>query len=244
MKICLGFFGFIRSFITKSDFEYFKKILPSNSIIDIIVSCPDKLGEFDTESSSETIYKTLNEIFIGHTIEIYLYSYNPSKFVEKQEELKLPFFSSETQFYSYRILSLQNSISELCKKIKNYDISIITRFDLFSTIRTLGNVNFNNIQKTIYIWRTTPYESEEDAEDRIIISSQDGIDKLSYLYDSAHEHLEIYSVLTSEKILGKYLNSFTDLIKEKQSGIEIGLSRFLSEKYGNSFRKKCDQFKK
>jgi len=241
-RICIGFFGFIRSYITKEQFTAFKSLLPKEATVDIVISCPDTLGELDTTSSRDDIYKNLNDVFDGHTLTVNLYSYNPKPFIARQIELGLPPLSQKTNMHTYRILSLHNSISELCKRIHGYDTVLLTRFDIFSSISNLGTMVDMALHDSIYIWRTIPYESCEDAEDRIIISSQKGIDILSKLYDSAKEHLHIYSgdSLNSEVCIGKYLSLFTDLIKYKQSSLSIGLSPYVNAKYESGFISKIN----
>jgi hypothetical protein len=132
----------------------------------------------------------------------------------------------------------------LCGFIKDngilYDTNIITRFDIFSSIKSFGNCLHVMTDSIAYIWRTIPYESKDDAEDRIIIGSYSLINAISHLYNSIYN---IYhtdpSNFTSEKIIGSYLKLFKDIVLLNQSNINIGLSPTLNDKYTNEFENKC-----
>jgi hypothetical protein len=56
---------------------------------------------------------------------------------------------------------LHYSMSMLCGFIKDngilYDTNIITRLDLFSSIKSFGNCLHVMIDSIAYIWRTIPY---------------------------------------------------------------------------------------
>lgn len=228
----------------------FIKLLPQDSTIDIYINTPNRFSEFDNEILSyDTIsnyIKVLYDIDQIKNVYINIYDYNPSIFILRSLEFNLPHKNTYNNIYPFRILSLHYSISTLCKLIidsnKSYDTYILTRFDIFPTITSLGDCINNTSDNTIYIWRTIPYKSNDDAEDRIIIGSNEAMNILSKLYYS-----DIYNIYNqnpenfcSEKIIGAYVKS-QNLIAAEQSNIVIGLSPSLHVKYTTEFEVLCNK---
>ena len=136
------------------------------------------------------------------------------------------------------------SISELskyilCSNIK-YDFIILTRYDMLSEITDFGNADRFKEKNTIFLWRTCPYISKEDAEDRIIVSSMLGLEKLSYLYDDYEKLLITENNHFSERIIGMQLNLYDELIKKEQN-IIMNLSPYKSIKYSKEFDDNCNK---
>jgi len=247
-RICIGFFGFIRNPINYKIFNEFKSSLPENSIIDIFITCPNKVNEYDNDTDiidiNSKIIKDLSSSFDNCNIYIDIYNYEPLIFIKKARELGLPDY---TNYPIYRLFSLHYSISRLSTNIIkftkdnniNYNSVIITRFDIMN----IGIKNFSNFVKTIdknmmYVYRY-PYNNrvDADAEDRIIISSIEGIEVLCNLYDNKNGSKDIYNKLESEAILSKYLISFPNIKMLPQDGMNIPFSPSLKVKYSNESRK-------
>jgi len=88
--------------------------------------------------------------------------------------------------------------------------------------------------------RTCPIINTEEAEDRIILTSKLGLEKLKnlyYIYDDCHSYKQ-YNIenhkFIPEYILNKYLNKFNDLLKLPQTNIIIGPSPYGQFKYVNN----------
>ena len=123
----------------------------------------------------------------------------------------------------------------------SYDTHILTRFDIFPSITSFGSCIHTITDNRIYIWRTIPYISQDDAEDRIIISSKESLYILSCLYDSNIYNLfhnNLHNFL-SEKIIGTYLKSHNILLMN-QTNINIGLSPYMNVKYTSEFNSMCN----
>lgn len=249
MKICLGFYGFIRTNITHENVTLFLNTLPSNSVIDIYIYTPNRINEFDSETITKNVVieytNTFKNIPQIKNIFIEVYDYDPIIFILKSQEYNLPFKNVYNNIYPFRILSLHYSMSMLCGFIKDngilYDTNIIKRLDLFSSIKSFGNCLHVMIDSIAYIWRTIPYESKDDAEDRIIIGSHSIINAISHLYNNSIYniyHTDPYN-FTSERIIGSYLKLFKDIVLINQSNINIGLPPTLNDKYTNEFENKC-----
>lgn len=254
MKVCLGFYGFIRTNITHENVISFLNLLPPASEIDLYVYIPNRFNEFDSETMTNDSIKSYLDVFckISQIKNVFFkcYDYDPQIFILKSKEYNLPFKNMYNNIYPFRIISLHYSISMLCEFIQNfgilYDTNIITRFDIFASIKSLGNCINTMTNNVAYIWRTIPYQSKDDAEDRIIICSQSIISALSHLYNS-----NVYNTyhddplnFTSERIIGKYLKLFKDAILMEQTDINIGLSPVLANKYTMQFENKCNNLLK
>jgi len=254
MKICLGFYGFIRTNITHENVILFLNTLPANAIIDIYIYTPNMFNEFDSEIITQNAIIEYVNVFQNipqiKNIFIKVYEYDPLIFILKSQEYNLPFKNAYNNIYPFRILSLHYSMSMLCSFIKGnsilYDTYIITRFDIFPSIKSFGNCIHVMVENIAYIWRTIPYESKDDAEDRIIIGSHNVIDAISNLYNN-----NIYNIyhtdpchFISERIIGAYLKLFKDIVLMNQSNINIGLSPMLAVKYTNKFENKCNNLLK
>ena len=251
MKICLGFYGFIRTHITRENVILFLNTLPSNRVIDIYISTPNRFNEFDSETITENIIIEYTNVFKNipqiKNIFIKVYEYDPRIFILKSQEYNLPFKNVYNNIYPFRILSCHYSMSMLCSFIKDngilYDTNIITRFDIFSSIKSFGNCVHVMTENIGYIWRTIPYESKDDAEDRIIIGSHSIINAISHLYNN-----NIYNIyhtedpynFTIERILGSYLKLFKDIVLLDQSKIDMGVSPTIYDKYTHEFDNKCN----
>lgn len=249
MNICLGFFGFIRNSIYYDNIISLIQLLPPNSTIDVYINTPNRFSEFDNElltnDNISNYIKILYNINQIKNIYINIYDYEPSIFILKSLKYNLPKVNKYNNIYPFRILSLHYSISTLCSFIINnnklYDTHILTRFDIIPSIKSLGDCINIIPENNIYIWRTIPYRSNDDAEDRIIIGSNKSINILSTLYFS-----DIYNIyhlnpesFNSEKIIGKYIKS-QNIIALEQNNIVIGLSPSLQIKYTKEFELLCD----
>ena len=246
MNLCLGFFGFIRTLITPSEFNRFLELLPNNSTLDIFISCPNKINELDSDTlvlNTDIFTEDMYDIFKNRNIYVNLYRYIPDIFREKSRNLKLPDFSNESRMFPYRIFSLHSSISKLSKFILNhidtntiiYDNIILTRFDIFNSIQSFGTILDTTNTNNVYLWRN--HSDTIYAEDKILITSIHGLKKLANLYESINSETvdTLCSEICSEVIIGKYMKSFDDIILKYQEGICIGLSPFIHVKYEESF---------
>jgi hypothetical protein len=242
-RVCIGFFGFIRNPIDHDVFTRFRKLLPDICIIDIVVSSPNKINEYDDDNNTidtnSEIVENMRSVFGNCNVYIDLYEYNPLIFIKRVRELGL---SDYTDYPTYRIFSQHFSLSRLCKHItqKNkpvYDTILLTRFDIFPSINSLGSLLDQVREDTIHIWRRVPYASDVDAEDRIIISSMNGVHNLCDLYDGALiKDPNIYVRLIPEIILGKYLRT-CNLRLLPQEGISFNASPSIHVKYSDTAKK-------
>lgn len=249
MNICLGFFGFTRQLINHEMFINFIKLLPNGSNIDIFISCPSKLDEIQTgDEINDVEFKThMANVFKDCPVFINTYKYNPHDYIQKTRILEIPDYITTKRIYSFRILSLHFSISLLSniiydytiKENKNYDKIILTRFDIFPTIESFGDCLTQTLEPTIHIWRTCPYKSSTDAEDRVIITNILGLEKIRNLY-TIYDNLNCYRTFSisnndfySEHIIGTYLKSFDNIVLLPQDNIRVGLSSYRNVKYSN-----------
>ena len=249
MNICLGFFGFTRKMITSDDFTKFMKILPPDSNIDIFICCPSKMDEILDDTIDEVKFKEyIQTVFKNKLINFKFYEYDPFEFIIKSRKIYLPDYIINTKLYTFRILSLHFSISllsttiheHMIKENKEYDSIILTRFDIFPLIQSLGDCLMRGKEPVIYIWRTCPYNSIDDAEDRIIITSKYGLEKLKNLYN-IYDSIPYYKSFDisidnfyPEYIIGKYLNRFDEILKLPQKDIILGLSPYMNAKYSSN----------
>ena len=230
MKVAIGFYGFIRTKITRDNVSNFMKLFPSDTTFDIYMNCPNKLKEFDEEQFNIIeMKKELYEIFnfpntnIG---KINLYQYDPFVYINKSQILQFPYYIDSKVYFCcpFRILSLHYGISNICKLISiqniNYDMVVCTRFDVFPHVISIGDcvekINKNNIfiLQEIMDW----------AEDIIFYSSMYGINILSNMYDYMYNEFKIcitQSNLCSEWIIADYLNRFQLLEKKHFNGMKI-----------------------
>jgi hypothetical protein len=250
MKIALGFFGFMRNLITNNDINNFMNMLPNDVIMDIYCIIPNCVSEFDsTLIDFDKLKMELNDVFKHkniRTIVIRQSLYDSGKFVKKSKDLKLPFktFDKLYPLYPFRLLSLFYNISETCKLIQDhYDFTILTRFDLLSTIYCKKIFEKNIDSNLMYIWRSTPYINTNHAEDRCIITGINGVKVLSDLYNNISHIIQNHindSEIMSEIIIGKYLKQFP-LNLCVQYDIQIGLSPYMHTKYTSEFEQKCKE---
>ena len=117
---------------------------------------------------------------------------------------------------------LAKEMIKMSKKIK-YDIFILTRFDIFPTIKSFGKCLDSKNDNDIFIWRTIPYHNGIDAEDRIIITNINGLTALSeiynsitssgtaYIYGQAKYSHETYTKCT--ELLKKYNITYNNMVK-------------------------------
>lgn len=245
-RICIGFFGFIRNPLNIINFNQFRHLLPEKCVIDIIISCPNKINEYDTDVITVEIMKHFYSTFNECNVFIDLYEYEPIMFMKRVRELGLPDY---TCYPTYRIFSQHFSISRLCKKIHKhshenhvwYDNIILTRMDILPGVKSLGCLLEQQTDNTIHIWRRYPYVSNVDAEDRIILSSMNGVIALCDLYESGPKHSGLYEQLVPESILGKYLSLFDKLELLPQEAINLELSPSINVKYSDEARHYFEQ---
>ena len=248
-RICIGFFGFIRKPLNESDFNEFKKLLPEKCVIDILISCPNKMNEYDDDIINLDTMNSLRSAFNACNVNIDLYDYDPIIFIKRVRELGIPDYSS---FPNYRVFSQHFSISRLSKNILKYsqdnslkyDKIILTRMDILPIVKSLGKLLEQQNENVMYLWRRDPYVSDKCAEDRIIISSIDGVRTLCDLYDSVPKNEVLYEEMCPEIILGKYLSLFNNLVLLPQEGIHLGNSPSFHVKYSNFARDYLDKLLK
>jgi hypothetical protein len=240
-RICIGFFGFIRIPITYEIFYEFKKSLPDNSTIDIFITCPNKVNEYDSDTevinTESQIIRDLQSVFKDCNVYVDIYPYEPLIFIKKSRDLGLPDY---TTFPTYRVFSQHYSISKLSTNITKfarnnniyYKSVILTRFDIIGGVKLFSHFIENVDKNIMYIWRH-PYENSPDsqAEDRIIISSIEGVEVLCNLYEGSDKSRDIYSMLYPEIILAKYVSLFPHIRMLPQDNIQIILSPFKVVKY-------------
>ena len=242
MRVALGLFGFIRISVDNicQNFLHFINKLPIDTEIDIYICCPETMYEFSDELLDVNSIKTqLHKIF--KNVYIKTFQYEPFRFIKKYKSLNYNFITQQN-LYSYRFLSMHSNMSELSKYILEsstiYDFSVLTRYDMLSQINNLGDIHRFTEQNAIFIWRTCPYHSREHAEDRIIVTSKYGLEILTNLYEGHSKLIISDAECYPEKILGKYLNLYEDLIKKDQ-GIDMMLSPFKDAKYSVEVKNKC-----
>ncbi len=258
MNVIIAFFGFIRNIIEINEVNKFISLFPANTTFQVVVFSPNKIDEFDKSSMKyETMYK-IRDIFLQHdqikTIDFHYYKYSPYPFIKKAIDLALP---QKTMYhlYPYRILSLHFGISGLCKMImkENYvfDYAVLTRFDIFGSIDSLGDTNRFTEKNSVYIWRLQqtnlwneiPVVIRGYAEDLLFISSKEGINHMQNLFDSEDKLLPegiSQKEMISEKIIGKFLSAEKNLILYPLSDI-IYKKPANKNKYSPEFEKKINE---
>jgi hypothetical protein len=248
-KIAIGFYGFMRKIPEKKIIDNFLNFF-EDSIFDIYYNCPNIFDEFDeTIIDFEEIKKNYNDLFDNLLIKnkyLKFIEYNPKDFIVKAKECNYPFKNNSTNLYSFRILSTCKSINDIAIFINEnsmkYDLIILTRFDIIELIVSIGNVTNTIFKNNIMLWRTTPYISFNDAEDRIIFCSKEAINKLVNLYDSTDsiiKKIESMDKFYTETIIRIFYNSFEDIIKLPQSNVNIILSKNIGNKYSIEFQNNC-----
>lgn len=236
MKIAIGFYGFIRTSITKEDVINFMTLFPSDSTFDVYFNFPNKLREFDEESfDKKKIIKELSEIFNVpnmNIVRINIYDYNSFVFINKSQQLNFPYHTKLIDKrlcnYPFRIMSLHYGISNISELIllenKEYDMVVLTRLDVFYAIKSMGDCIDKINKKNIFIWKNYEYNwlNTIVAEDVIFISSMLGINVLSNMYNYIYEDNKLYigDLFVSEWIITYYINRFPFLEKEPQTKLD------------------------
>jgi len=234
MHFCIGFFGFVRDYPIQEDVDKFLNLLPTNSTVDIFISCPNVLDEYKNINvmvNKEEFYRVFN----NKIIDINLYQYDPFKFIKKSREIGVIDFTRH-RYHPYRILSLIYTISTISSIIANhientnvkYDNIIITRLDIIPTISSFGLLLNKPNDDTLYCWRVI---SNLNAEDRLQIGCYDAIKILSQMYDNiiiSPNDDEFYI----ELLIGKYIQSHSILKKIQENVNFIGGHKWAYSPYG------------
>ena len=241
MRIALGYYGFIRTSITKENVINFMNLFPTDSTFDLYFNFPNKLKEFDEDSfDKKKIIKELSEIFNVpnmNLVRINIYEYDSFTFINKSQQLNLPYHTKliEKRWcnYPFRIMSLHYGISNLAKLIllenKEYDMVVLTRLDVFYAIKSMGICIDKINKKNIFIWKNYEYNwmNFSLAEDVIFVSSMYGTDILSNMYNYIYEENNLYihdlynyEAFSSEYIITLYINKFQSLEKEPQTKLD------------------------
>jgi hypothetical protein len=247
MKIAIGFFGFVRSIISKNDIINFLKLYENNNIeFDIYINCPNQLVEFaENPFDRSKMIKEFIDIFNipnVNIIKINLFNYDPFTFINKSEECgflyHLESINGFIGTFPFRQISLHYSISNVCKLILNenvqYDIVTLTRFDTIVYTKSLGECVHKIDKENIFIGKPHEWETYKYfvADDVIITSSIYGINVLSNLYDFIYEERKLNITSTpavgywghcSEWLITRFLDNFQKLKKE----VKIGEDRLL-----------------
>ena len=241
MRIALGYYGFIRTSITKENVINFMNLFPNDSTFDLYFNFPNKLKEFDEDSfDKKKIIKELSEIFNVpnmNLVRINIYEYDSFTFINKSQQLNLPYHTKliEKRWcnYPFRIMSLHYGISNLAKLIllenKEYDMVVLTLLDEFYAIKSMGICIDKINKKNIFIWKNYEYNwmNFSLAEDVIFVSSMYGTDILSNMYNYIYEENNLYihdlynyEAFSSEYIITLYINKFQSLEKEPQTKLD------------------------
>ena len=247
MRIALGFYGFIRTSITKEDVINFMTLFPTDSTFDVYFNFPNKLKEFDEDSfDKKKIIKELTDIFNVpnmNIIRINIYEYDSFVFINKSQQLNFPYHTylldKRICNYPFRIMSLHYGISNAAKLVllenKEYDMVVLTRLDIFYAIKSMGDCIHKINKQNIFIWKAPEYHYHNTcvAEDVIFISSMYGIDILSNMYNYIYEEQKLYltNFHVSEWTITSYINRFPSLEKEPQTNLDrIKVNEILSDK--------------
>ena len=192
MKIAFGIFGFIRIDIFKNEWLKFLEIFKNKDIIiDMYICVPTILNEFDDNDNVdfEYIKKTLLKEKIINNVYIKEYIYNANTFIKKSKEYNYVFKTTDHYLYPYRILSLFSSISNLSNEIIKsnieYDFIILSRFDMLSLIKSIGN-DIEKYKKKGSMYCIRNEKSLMFFEDRFTITHKDGLIILSQLLSLIH----------------------------------------------------------
>lgn len=241
MRIALGYYGFIRTSITKENVINFMNLFPNDSTFDLYFNFPNKLKEFDEDSfDKKKIIKELTDIFNVpnmNIIRINIYEYDSFVFINKSQQLNFPYHTylldKRICNYPFRIMSLHYGISNLAKLIllenKEYDMVVLTRLDVFYAIKSMGICIDKINKKNIFIWKNYEYNwmNFSLAEDVIFVSSMYGTDILSNMYNYIYEENNLYihdlynyEAFSSEYIITLYINKFQSLEKEPQTKLD------------------------
>lgn len=240
-RVCIGLFGFIRNPIDDVSFNQFKKLLPDNATIDVFVTSPNTINEYNDNniiSEYSPVFLDMKKTFNGCNVYIDVYEYEPLVFIKKVDDLGL---AQYLHWPTYRVLSQHYSISRLCNNIilhsekKNfeYDIVILTRHDMIPGVMSLGD-GLNNIDKNVmYIWRKNTLPKALVAEGRFILSGMAGINALCNLYEYGYNtnDINIYEDTQPETIMGRYLSQLFNLNLLIQDGIDLPVSPSIDVKY-------------
>lgn len=243
MKVAIGIFGFIRENIYDNEWlKFFEMFKDKDLKIDIYVCTPNILHEFENDVVNfEYIKDTLLKNPIIENVFIKDYKYDPQVFINKSKELNLVCKTSDN-LYPYRIISLFSSISNVSKEILNsnieYDFYILTRFDMLKLIYSIGtDYEIYKEKSSIYGYSVL----HNFIEDRIIITGELGLTKLSNLYETYHTIENIRNTqFISEHILRTYLLQFTpELNIYYNRNVSIGTGN-IHIKYTSEFETKIN----
>ena len=253
MNISICLIGFIRDINHINNLTKFINNINNSNLnsVTVFYSCPSKIEETDDNNFNEdyilNLFKNQENNIIKMNISFR--NYNKQMFVDKTNELMLPYITS-TNYHSYRVLSCLHSFSETAKLVnnENYNFIIFSRLDLIHYILSINKIFDNNtiLTKSAYVWRTFPYISSGDVanhvEDRFFICSNDCISFLKNSYDVFLNKLDIKeNLLVNEIILGKIFNMHLNIQKYHLHNIIVHdeLNEYTSKriqiKYSNKF---------
>ncbi len=214
MKIAIGIFGFIRENIYDNEWLSFFKLFSKDIKIDVFIRTPDILHEFEKDMVDfEYIRTTLLKNPMIENVFIKDYKYAPQIFINQANDLNLARKTADN-LYPYRIISLFSAISKISNFIKEtdieYDFVVLTRFDMLKLVYSIGAVADYELYKdksAIFGYR----QDTSQIEDRLIITGEVGLEKLSNLYDTYHKIENIATAqFVSEYILRSYLLQYSN----------------------------------
>ena len=247
MKVAIGFYGFIRTKITRDNVSNFMKLFPSDTTFDIYINCPNKLKEFDEEQFNIIeMKKELYEIFnfpntnIG---KINLYQYDPFVYINKSQILQFPYYIDSKVYFCcpFRILSLHYGISNICKLISIQNINYDLIIEKFYLIENKNNIDFCNIIQDCLKYNI--FNTNTNILNEVISCYQDIFNNIykyyiiGYFFES---YLDKYNKIISKiKLINDESSSLIDennYFKNKKDQIYILLIKdFLLELLSNFF---------
>jgi thymidylate kinase len=214
MKIAIGIFGFIRENIYDNEWLSFFKLFSDDIKIDVYICTPDILHEFEKDMVDfEYIKTTLLKNPMIENVFIRDYKYVSQIFINQANELNLARKTADN-LYPYRIISLFSAISKISKEIREadieYDFVVLTRFDMLKLVYSIGadaDYELYKDKSAIFGYR----QDTSQIEDRLIITGEVGLEKLSNLYDTYHKIENIATTqFVSEYILRTYLLQYAN----------------------------------
>lgn len=267
MKIALCLTGFLREKQYIVNFiNFFKQINDKFDVesFDIYYSCPEFIKEPEEgncenkEEKNEIInlFKSIENEKIKCFIEIRNYNDETIKmFKNKLTSLNIDKITHD--LHSLRALS---NLYGKCCSLKllngtknNYDYVISARLDTLGFIDNIDTILNNSLNDTLtmYIWRIYPYRNNLHAEDGFFIFTPGCIDFLCKLYDDLHLLNLKNEDWGPEVILGKYVNSNSNITKLFLDGVVYNAplyQRYLQYrgtiKYNEKYNEKCNSIYK
>lgn len=242
-SIAIGFFGFVNPDSGNSVSALLKE-LPGKADVDLYFCNWRQKDEFTAECFDVDQLRQQWQHPRVRTYSFHLVDYNPRMFVQASRTLGFPAQDTATGLFPHRILSLAHSISHAAAVLddqpKVYDIYILVRPDYVDHVRSLSECVRGMKPNDAKVWRTSPYASDIDAEDRILLMGKEAISKLRSYYTYVTQQRQGPFDM-SERLLGQFWNQQREIQCVPQHGIVLTFPSVPLNKYSPEFKEKCDR---